>query len=126
MIIYLSGKITGTPDYEDRFKAAELELRKLGHIVINPVEIGKALEQSVPFDLWHDDYMAIDLHFLKRADAIYLLKGYENSMGAREEHTKAVAWGKRVYFEEDRMNELGAIRDGLKEYLAENYVEGAE
>lgn len=43
--IYISGKITGTEDYEDRFKKAEMELRSRGFNVLNPVKAGKWLER---------------------------------------------------------------------------------
>lgn len=39
MTIYISGKITGTTDYLNRFKEAEQHLKKAGHEVINPAEL---------------------------------------------------------------------------------------
>ena len=36
--IYISGKITGTEDYEERFRKAEMELMSRGFNVLNPVK----------------------------------------------------------------------------------------
>ena len=101
MVIYISGKITGTVDYAERFRIAGMRLKKNGYTVVNPAEIGDMLDEMVPFELSHDEYMAIDLQLLKRCDAIYMLKGFENSDGARMERMKAIAWGKKIFYEED-------------------------
>ena len=45
--IYISGKITGTDDYKDRFLKAEQNLSKRGFIVLNPVRTGKWLERHL-------------------------------------------------------------------------------
>ena len=38
MKLYIAGPITGVPDYEERFKKAEEDLKAMGHTVINPVK----------------------------------------------------------------------------------------
>lgn len=43
--IYISGKITGTDDYKDRFLKAEQKLRSRGFDVLNPVKVGEWLER---------------------------------------------------------------------------------
>ena len=40
-VIYVSGKITGTSDYADRFSAVEDRLIAEGYEVLNPVRTGK-------------------------------------------------------------------------------------
>ena len=42
-VIYVSGKITGTSDYADRFSAVEDRLIAEGYEVLNPVRTGKWL-----------------------------------------------------------------------------------
>ena len=85
-IIYISGKITGTEDYEERFLKAEMNLRSRGFNVLNPVKAGKWLERNLApkFPTWVE-YMKQDLKSMMIADCIYMLKGYRESKGARLE-----------------------------------------
>ena len=45
--IYISGPITGTPDYMERFEKAEKELTENGYSVINPAKVNAMLPQDV-------------------------------------------------------------------------------
>lgn len=85
--IYISGKITGTDDYEAKFAEAEKKLEEQGYLVINPVEHGKWLQDifSPKVPTWRD-YMKADLQALMTTDCIYMLKDYKESKGARLEH----------------------------------------
>ena len=83
--IYISGKITGTDDYEDRFLKAEQNLSKRGFIVLNPVKVGKWLEKYLSRVPTWIEYMKHDLKAMMSADCIYMLKGYRESKGARLE-----------------------------------------
>ena len=87
MIIYISGKITGTDDYTERFAAAEKKLKVDGHRVINPVKICSHIQPGSPWE----KYMRTCIRALTRADAIYLLRDWRRSPGARLEHSVAVA-----------------------------------
>lgn len=84
--IYLSGKISGTNDYEERFDAAEKKLKEAGFEIFNPVKSGKWLERylapKVP--TWIE-YMKQAIKTMMNADYIYMLKGYKESKGARIE-----------------------------------------
>ena len=84
--IYISGKITGTEDYEERFRKAEMELMSRGFIVLNPVRTGKWLERYLApkIPTWVE-YMKQDIKAMMSADCIYMLKGYRESKGARLE-----------------------------------------
>ena len=84
--IYISGKITGTEDYEKRFAKAEAELEAKGFIVLNPVRTGKWLERYLAPEVptWIQ-YMKQAIKAMMCADCIYMLKGYRESKGARLE-----------------------------------------
>lgn len=84
--IYISGKITGTDDYMQRFAAAEKKLRLRGFKVINPVK----KNAKFPAGTSWETYMRSCIRLLSRCDAIYLLRGWRKSRGAVIEHRLAV------------------------------------
>lgn len=87
--IYLSGPVTGTNDAPERFAAAEMELRKkfTGEFeIINPVEICRMLPESFN----HGEYMTVCLALLTTCDAICMLPGWKESIGARVEYRTAL------------------------------------
>ena len=81
MRVYISGKISGTniEDARDDFELAEIQLQKMGHDVINPFKI-----KHPENDFW-EGYMKRDIIELMKCDAIYPLKGWQNSRGAKIE-----------------------------------------
>nr|UVY62273.1 MAG: Nucleoside 2-deoxyribosyltransferase like protein [Bacteriophage sp.] len=82
MIGYLSGPITGHPNYRQEFGDAADELRALGYHLINPAEIC----QVIPTDqLSYEAIMQIDLALLERADYLVQLPDWERSIGASRE-----------------------------------------
>lgn len=77
-VIYLSGPMTGLPDYNyPAFEVAAKRLREMGNIVKSPAE----LEQEET----HEDYMRKCVQELALCDVIALLPGWEDSKGARGE-----------------------------------------
>lgn len=92
--LYISGKITGTTDYMERFKEAEDKLSRDWDI-INPAKVSSTLPE-----LRHCQYMDICLVLLPMCDAIYMLKGWRDSEGALEEYREARHLGLEVLFEE--------------------------
>ena len=96
MKVYLSGKITGQADYLEKFAAAEERLTKEGFDVINPARVNDCLPKSTSY--W--DYMRMAITMLEMADAIYMLKGWEDSKGARLER-KIAEMRKIVIVEEN-------------------------
>lgn len=81
MKVYLSGPMTGLPDYnKPAFFRAAAELRCYGHEVINPAE-----HESLAKGTAWADYIRKDLVLLAQCDAIALLPGWQNSRGARLE-----------------------------------------
>lgn len=88
---YLAGPMTGLPAMNyPAFHAAAAQLRRAGHQVENPAE-------NPPCDSWLA-YMRLSLIQIARADAIYMLPGWENSNGARIEHGLAVDLGLPVVY----------------------------
>ena len=99
--IYISGKITGTENYEDRFLKAEQKLRSRGFNVLNPVKTGKWLERYLApkIPTWVE-YMKQDIKAMMSADCIYMLKGYRESKGARLELFFAKVLKYEIIYEE--------------------------
>ena len=86
MTYYISGPMTGIAQLnKPAFRAAEARLAPPGDCAISP------------FDLSTNGYdyralLACDIAYLfAQADALYMLKGWEHSPGARAEHAVAVA-----------------------------------
>ena len=129
MRIYVSGPMTGRPDNNyPAFDAAAKRLRDAGHFVINPAELsalfgtqeeldysfqecylledGGYAKQSDNEDAEQDAILAralmdADLAAVRSCDAIYLLRGWEQSRGARKELAEAIVHDKRVMLQED-------------------------
>lgn len=88
--IYIAGPMRGRPDFNRAaFNAAAERLAAKGWQPVNPVDIEKiypcADEDGKVSSPDLDDLMAIEREFARRADAIYLLDGWETSEGARAE-----------------------------------------
>lgn len=95
MKVYISGAITGTNDFMERFKAAEDRLTDEGMSVINPAR----LNSCMPKDTTYEEYMEVALHLLDMCEAIYMLKGWGNSHGANREYWYALAKDKTILSE---------------------------
>ena len=112
MRIYLSGPMTSMPDHNiPAFDAAEGRLLKQGHFVINPADISA---QFGTYEEIADSFAAhyagdkafggslaqcvmdADLAAVRSCDAIYLLRGWENSRGAKKELAEAIRCGLEV------------------------------
>ena len=83
MTYYISGPMSGIEDDNlPAFKSARVRLRKRGHNAVLPDSNSTYYRTSLRIDF--------ELIFAK-ADALYMLKGWEHSPGARAEHAVAVA-----------------------------------
>ena len=93
MKVYLSGKITGDSNYRQKFSSMEKELLSYGYVVFNPAVLPDGFE--------YEDYMDLDLLILSRCDAIFLMRDWRNSPGAKREYEEAKRLGLRILIEAD-------------------------
>ena len=97
MKVYISGPITGTSDYMERFKRAEELLLKIGDIPVNPA----AVNSSLPEQTEYEEYMNMSITMLDMCDEIFMMNGWEKSCGANREYGYALAKGKIILFEQE-------------------------
>lgn len=95
--IYISGPITGTDDYSERFYNAHEKLVEAGYKVVNPAMVNA----SLPENTTHEEYMKMSITMMSLCDAIYLMRGYENSEGCAIEFSEAIKRHMTIIFERD-------------------------
>lgn len=98
MRIYISGPITGRKqrEYMNHFTKAQIALEEKGYAVVNPATINA----NMPKDTTYAQYMLVSFAELTTCDEIYMLTGWENSRGAKQELAYAVTRHMPVLFEE--------------------------
>ena len=96
-VIYLSGPMTGLPDYNyPAFNAMAAQLRRHGFTVVNPAELNADRPDGA---VW-SDYLRRDIAALMGCTHIVLLPGWKNSRGARIEVSLAGDLGMSIHFAE--------------------------
>lgn len=92
MNIYVAGPMSGYPDHNfPAFNNAAAQLRADGHVVFNPAELPRGLG-GLDTKQQYREYLGIDLGWLcAHADAIALVPGWAESIGARAEFAVALA-----------------------------------
>lgn len=96
MRVYISGAITGTNDFMERFKAVEDRLTSEGMSVINPARFNA----NLPNDFTYEEYMKMDFTMIDLCEGIYMMKGWQKSCGANREYGYALGKDKTIMFEE--------------------------
>ena len=94
--VYISGPITGTDDYMERFAEAEKALTLCGYDPINPAKVNAQLPESTTWS----EYMSMSITMLNMADAIYLMNGWRQSHGAQLEYYHALNMELEIMYEE--------------------------
>lgn len=131
MRIYIAGRMMGMEDHNfPAFEAAAKRLRDDGHFVINPVEVSamfgspEEIEKGfanlyglrgcknmppwrgmpiATYEKMAQSIIDANLAAVRSCDAIYLLKGWESSRGAKKELSEAIAHGLTVMLEGDEL-----------------------
>lgn len=80
---YIAGPMTGYTNFNrEAFNVMCDDLRKQGHIVLNPAVLPDGLMQA--------QYMDICLAMLRCVTHVMMLKGWQGSQGAEIEHSLAI------------------------------------
>jgi hypothetical protein len=121
--VYIAGPMRGYPRYNfDAFFNAERLVSQMGFIPINPerIEMEHGFDPTTPEDQLTSAMMAefiardVDV-ILNKADAIYMLKGWEQSRGAMAEYHLARWKGLEVFYEEPlRTNSEDILEEALR------------
>ncbi|GAB6393607.1 MAG: DUF4406 domain-containing protein [Treponematales bacterium] len=82
--LYLSGKITGDPNYKAKFRAAQVLLEQAGYRVGNPASL------DMPEEAWKAA-MRKALILMLTCDGVALLDDWRDSRGARLEISLALS-----------------------------------
>ena len=90
MKAYISGKITGDPNYHKKFQWAQEDLEGQGFTVLNPAEL--------PEGMWPADYMRICMTMMDSADLVAFLPDYTESRGAQLEWAWCQYVGKQTMY----------------------------
>lgn len=85
-VVYVAGAFRAKTQWEiiqnvRKAEEASLKLWKLGYAVICPHAMTQNFQNECPDEVWLNGCVEL----LKRCDAIFLVEGWENSEGSREE-----------------------------------------
>lgn len=82
MLIFLSGKISGMPNYKEQFEYYKYLLEQQGHQVLNPCEI-------VPAYIDYEAQMGMCFKLIDIAKAVCFLPNWSDSDGSKRENMYA-------------------------------------
>ncbi len=90
MKVYIAGAISKNENYLEQFNEAEKSILKAGDTPLNPVK---------RFGFDYKDYIDMGLCELMHCDAVYMLRGYEESKGALLELKYAQTVGMEIIYQ---------------------------
>ena len=76
-VIYIAGKITGNASYLEQFEQAEAEVRAVGFVPLSPAKLPPEIDNATAFPICHA--------MIDAADAVLLIPGWSQSIGAQME-----------------------------------------
>ena len=91
--VYIAGKITGDPNYREKFAEAAEKIKDAGNIPLNPAEL--------PAGMTAADYMRICFAMIDICDWVCFLPDWEASPGARLEMEYCRYIDKLTFFAEE-------------------------
>lgn len=104
MRVYLCGPISGTTDYKERFaEAAKKASEEFAcaycktPTIVNPVEFIEHLGGGMTYE----QMLQADLGILRVCDAMYMMRGWEDSKGCIREYGFALANPHIMIFKEE-------------------------
>lgn len=93
-VIYIAGPMTGLPNFNrEAFFRKQMSLRLDGWTVISP--------HVLPSGLKDTNYMDICMAMVRSANAVYMLRNWEESHGAYCEYVLAKKLGLDIYYEDE-------------------------
>lgn len=108
LTVYIAGPISSDPDYREKFAAAAERLRAAGYIPVNPAVL--------PYPGFsYEAYMRMSGAMLRECRGIHMLRGWQKSPGAVDEHAQAVAEGKIFVDEQMRQHKTPPAIENLHE-----------
>jgi hypothetical protein len=100
MRVYISGRIKDYAGHLAHFRQGCDSMRNAGHDPVNPCDLLHAPDAT------YADFLREDLKALLDCDAIFMLEGWEQSVGAHLEHNVACLAGLRLWYENAPFTEL--------------------
>ena len=90
--------MTGVSDFRQHFDSIAKSLRERDYIVFNPCDWD---DYMIEQKLNYTEMLEIDLAYLRKCDIIYMLKGWEDSVGACVELLIALKDSLAIMFEDN-------------------------
>jgi len=105
MKVYISGKISGLDFKEVKAKFTEAEefLNEIGIEAVNPLKNGLSVDNA-----WIK-HLCKDIEMLNDCDSIYMMEGWQESIGACIEYDFAVRTGKTILFASNIIRNQGIV-----------------
>jgi len=97
-VVYISGPISGVPQYWEAFERAEDDLTAAGFIPLSPSRLPKGMTA--------EQYMRINFAQIDSADAVLALPGSLDSVGALLESAYCRYIGKPVTYDIQKLKEV--------------------
>ena len=105
MKVFISGPVTGHPDYKEKFAAVELYLGGLGYLPLNPAKILDLDSTDDDTNVEHlskyQEIMNNCYELIDECDAIFHMHGWKHSHGCEQEHRYGVIKGKIFMYQDD-------------------------